>query len=183
MPSRLPKNIVLIGMRGTGKSAIGRTLAKYLGWQFIDIDKALEAGENLSIPELIKMHDWEYFRDLESKYTALAAGQKNAVIASGGGVILRPANTEALKKTGVIVLLQVPLHHMAKRVAQSNKRPSLTGEDPVVELERVWHERKELYTKAANATVQLDFETGNKKTDLLRKSKLVLKAVKEFLKS
>lgn len=182
MPSRLPKNIVLIGMRGTGKSAIGRELAKYLGWRFIDIDKTLEAGENLSIRELIKMHDWEYFRDLESKYTALAAQQKNAVIASGGGVILRSINMKALKQNGVIVLLEVPLEHMAKRVSGNDKRPSLTGEDPVQELERVWNERKELYRQAADVTVRLDFETKNKKTDLLRKSKLVLKAVKEFLK-
>lgn len=178
---KIDKNIVLIGMRGSGKTAVGKTLAEYLGWKFIDIDKSLEAGEGISIAELVAKHDWEHFRDLESKYTAEAAKEKEAVIATGGGVVLRKKNIEALRKNGVIVLVHSPLEHMAKRVSKNNKRPSLTGEDPAKELERVWDERKELYQTAADVIVKFDFQTGNKKTDLMRKSKLVLKAVKEFL--
>lgn len=177
---KLTKNIVLIGMRGSGKSAIGRTLAAYLDWKLIDIDREIEASEGVEIPELVRRHDWEHFRDLETKHLTHAAAQKNVVISTGGGVILRAENVTALKKSGVVVLLHSPLAHLQKRVARS-KRPSLTGGDPAAELAKVWAERRELYTAAADVTVNLDFETNNKRTDLARKSKLVLAAVRRFL--
>jgi len=179
MLNQADKNIVLIGMRGTGKTAIGRTLADYLKWDFTDIDHTIEEQEGISIPELIKQHDWGHFRDLESAAVERAAVRKQAVISTGGGVILRPENIKNLKRTGIIVLLHSPLEHLKKRVATSN-RPSLTGDDPTAELEKLWSERSELYAAAADVTVTFDFETGNKKTDLLRKSKLVLQAIKEM---
>jgi len=179
MPNKPDKNIVLIGMRGAGKSAVGHILADYLEWDFIDIDHEIEKEAECSIANLVKQHDWEHFRDLESQFAAIAAQKKNAVISTGGGVILRPANIEKLKKTGIVVLLHSPLEHLKKRVATS-ARPSLTGADPAEELESLWNERSELYAAAADVTVTFDFETGNKKTDLLRKSKLVLQAIKEM---
>ena len=183
MPYIPPKNIVLIGMRGSGKTSIGRTLAEFLDWKFIDVDKILEQGENLSVAEIVKKHDWEHFRDLDSKYTAQAAQEKNVVISTGGGVVLREKNIDILKKNGVIVLIHGHIEHLAKRVAKNNKRPSLAGKSPVEELEEVWQTRKELYKKAADAELFFDFETKNKKTDLLRKSKMVLKAVNNFVNS
>ena len=181
MGIKLSKNIVLIGMRGAGKSAIGKILAEFLDWDFVDVDKTLEAGEGTTISEIVAKHDWEHFRDLESKYTALAAKKIPTVISTGGGVVLRDKNIRTLKKTGVVVLLHGPLEHLAKRVAKNDKRPSLTGKSPVEELEEVWNTRKEKYEKAADINIYFDFETKNKKTDLIRKSKMVLKAVQNFL--
>ncbi|MFH1375867.1 MAG: shikimate kinase [Patescibacteria group bacterium] len=174
------KNIVLIGMRGSGKTVIGKALAEHLNFKFIDVDKTLEKSEQTSIAELVKQHDWEHFRDLESAYVAKAAKNTNAVIATGGGVVLRAGNIAALKKNGVVVLLHSPLKHLQQRVARGASRPSLTGEDPAEELEKIWEDRKELYEEAADIEVFFDFETKNKKTDLLRKSKIVLKAVRDF---
>lgn len=175
------KNIVLIGMRGSGKTAIGKGLAKHLNFKFIDVDKTLEKAEGVSIAKLVEQHDWEHFRDLESKYVAKASKFTNAVIATGGGVVLRAENITALKHSGVVVLLHSPLEHLQQRVARGASRPSLTGEDPAEELEKIWEERKELYKEAADIEVSFDFETKNKKTDLVRKSKMVLKAVRGFL--
>lgn len=177
------KNIVLIGMRGSGKTAIGKMLAQYLDFDFIDVDKNLEAGEGEKISDIVKQHDWEHFRDLESKYTSQAANKKNVVISTGGGVILREGNIENLKKNGVIVFIHAPIEHLARRVAKNDDRPSLTGKTAHEELEEVWKQRKELYKKYADAEVFFDFETKNKKTDLIRKSKMVLKAAKECLVS
>ncbi len=177
----LEKNIVLIGMRGSGKTAIGKTLAEYLGSEFTDVDRNLEAGEGEKIADIVAKHDWEHFRDLESKYTAKAAAKENVVISTGGGVILREQNIENLKKNGVIVFIHAPIEHLAKRVSKNDNRPSLTGKTAHEELEEVWNDRKELYKKYADAEVLFDFETKNKKTDLLRKSKMVLKAAQEHL--
>jgi shikimate kinase len=175
------KNIVLIGMRGSGKSAIGKTLASHLSFEFVDVDKTLEAGEGVKISEIVKQHDWEHFRDLETKYAALAAEKTQTIISTGGGVILREENIENLRKNGVVVFIHAPIEHLARRVAKNDTRPSLTGKTPHEELEEIWNERKELYKKYADAEVFFDFETKNKKTDLIRKSKLVLKAVNEYL--
>jgi len=167
-------------MRGSGKTAIGKTLAEYLGFDFIDVDRELESSEGVKIAEIVAQHDWEHFRDLETKYTAQAAEKKNVVIATGGGVVLREENIENLKKNGVVVLIHSPIEHLARRVAKNDNRPSLTGKTAHEELEEVWNERKELYKKYADTEVFFDFETKNKKTDLLRKSKAVLKAVKKL---
>jgi shikimate kinase len=183
MPNPPAKNIVLIGMRGTGKTAVGQTLANHLGWDFIDVDHLLEKSEGKQISEIVAEHSWDHFRNLETKYTSEAAAKQNVVLATGGGVILRPENITALKKSGVIVYLTAPLEHLAARVAKGSNRPSLTGASPEQELAKVWAERKELYETAADTTVHFDFHSANKKTDLIRKSKMVLKAVRDFLES
>lgn len=164
-------------MRGSGKTAIGKTLADHLDFEFVDVDKTLEKSEGVKISEIVKKHDWEHFRDLESKYTTAAAQQTQVVISTGGGVILREKNIDNLKKNGVIVFIHAPIEHLARRVAKNDNRPSLTGKTPHEELEAVWNERKELYKKYADVEVFFDFETKNKKTDLIRKSKMVLKAI------
>jgi len=178
---KLKKNIVLIGMRGTGKTAIGKTLADFLKFDFIDIDHEIETGEGVKIPKLVAQHDWKYFRDIESKYTAAIAKRKNTVIATGGGVILRPKNITALKKNGIIVLIHSPLKHLTKRVARSS-RPSLTGSNPTTELADIWNERREKYETAAHVTVKFNFETKNKKTDLIQKSKIILQTIHDIEK-
>lgn len=175
------KNIVLIGMRATGKTAIGRVLAEYLGWQFIDVDREIENGEGVTITELVATHDWEHFRDLESKYVARAAAEEHAVIATGGGVVLRPENIEILRRDGVVVLLTAPLAELATRLQNNPHRPSLTGADPAAELAKIWADRREIYEQAADTVVPLTPGGGNKKSDLIRKSKQTLRAVREFL--
>ena len=153
------KNIVLIGMRGSGKTAIGKTLAKFLDFKFIDVDQNLESSENEKITEIISKKNWKHFRDLESKYTSEAAGQKKCVISTGGGVILREKNVANLKKNGVIVFIHSPLEHLARRISKNKNRPSLTGKTPTEELKEVWRQREKLYREAADAEVFFNFES------------------------
>lgn len=175
------KNLVLVGMRGSGKSAIGKILAKFLDFEFIDVDRELEKTEGMKIAEIVEKKGWEYFRDLESKHAKKAAAKNRAVIATGGGVILRAENIANLKKNGVIIFIHAPLDHLVRRISKNKNRPSLTGESPAEELAEVWRQRKEIYRETADAEIFFDFETKNKKTDLIRKSKMILKAVKIFL--
>ncbi|MCK5471618.1 shikimate kinase [Candidatus Gracilibacteria bacterium] len=178
---KIVKNIVLIGMRGSGKSAIGKTLAKFLDFEFIDVDRELERNEDMKIAELVKKKGWKFFRDLEAKYAKKAAAKKQVVIATGGGVVLREENVTNLKKNGIIVFIHSPLEQLAQRVSKDKNRPSLTGKSPHEELEEVWQQRKEIYRKATDVEVFFDFETKNKKADLIRKSKVISEAVKNFL--
>ncbi|MCF7836172.1 shikimate kinase [Candidatus Gracilibacteria bacterium] len=176
----IERNLVLIGMRGTGKTAIGKTLAEFLKFQFVDIDTEIEKNENAKIAEIVAKKDWEYFRSLEATETKKFAATKNCVISTGGGVVLRPRNIENLKKNGIVIFIHAPLPHLARRVAKNTNRPSLTGASPTDELAKIWADREKFYRAAADVEVFFDFETKNKKTDLLRKSKLILQAVKKF---
>ncbi|MBU1090118.1 shikimate kinase [Patescibacteria group bacterium] len=171
------KNIVLIGMRGSGKSAIGCALAKFLDFEFMDVDRELEKTEGMKISEIVEKHGWRHFRDLETKYVKKAAAKNQTVIATGGGVILRRENIANLKKGGIVVFIHAPLDRLARRVSRNKNRPSLTGKSPHEELEEVWQQREKIYREAANIEVFFDFETKNKEADLLRKSKMILKAV------
>jgi shikimate kinase len=80
-----------------------------------------------------------------------------------------------------VIFIHAPLEILSRRVARNANRPSLTGAKPVDELEKIWADREKFYRAAADVEVFFDFETKNKKTDLLRKSKLILQAVKKFL--
>jgi shikimate kinase len=169
-------------MRGSGKTAIGRTLAEFLQFKFVDLDQEIENFEKMKIPEIVEKEGWDYFRDLESNQAKKIGEQKNLVISTGGGIILKKENIENLKKNGIVILIESPLEALAKRVAKNSNRPSLTGLSPVQELEKVWQDREKLYRDSADLEVFFDFETKNKKTDLIRKSKMIWKAVKDFQK-
>lgn len=166
-------------MRGTGKSAVGRTIAEQTGFDFVDIDKVIEEEVGSPIPEIVAVHGWDYFRDMESSVTAKVAQRTRVVISTGGGVILRPENVAALKASGAIVLLTAPLAHLQARVARSD-RPSLSGLSPADELAKIWQEREALYRAAADATVHFDFHTDDKKADLAKKAEMVMEAVQKF---
>lgn len=98
------KNIVIIGMPGSGKTTFGSALAARLGRDFIDADVYLEEREGKTIPELFAVSE-DCFRDAETRTARELAAKKGIVIATGGGVIKRPENIDILRKTGVIIFL------------------------------------------------------------------------------
>jgi len=153
-------NIILIGMRGSGKSTVGKLLAERLLMPFYDLDNILAAKEGMPITEVIQKHGWEYFRDRESEIAEGISGPANAVIATGGGVILREKNIEALKKNGKFVYLKTSIETMLNRIGEDRTRPSLTNQPAITdEIKQVLFEREPLYQKIATITVQTDNKT------------------------
>jgi shikimate kinase len=153
-------NIILIGMRGSGKSTIGKLLAKKTKRQFFDLDKVLSEVVGMPIPELVKKHGWEFFREKESEVAEKYAQQKNAVLATGGGVILRKTNVNALGKNGKFILLKASIETMVKRLGKNTNRPALTNKQSLrEELEEVWRERIPLYEQTAHVTIDTDNKT------------------------
>ncbi len=98
-------NIVLIGYRGAGKSAVGEKLAARLGKEFVDADDLLEKREGRRIREIVESQGWQYFRALEKEILSEVAARDNLVIAPGGGAVLDMANVKALQKNGLIIWL------------------------------------------------------------------------------
>ena len=151
------KNIVLIGMRGSGKTTIAKLLAKKLSKQSVELDKLIAEKVGVSIQTIVKTHGWNFFRNKESEIAKDVSLKNNMVISTGGGVILKQENIDALKKNGIFILLNASVETLLKRIGNYSKFPSLTNKKtPKEELILVLKQRKHLYQKAADAIINTD---------------------------
>ena len=157
MPSEFPtpprENIVLIGFMGSGKSSVGRMLAKRLKFRFLDTDKLIEERAWLSIKDIFAKHGEEYFRERETATIASLAGARQHIIATGGGIVTQPRNVPLLHKLGWVVLLKADPDEIFRRVARNKQRPLLQVEDPRARVETMLAERQPLYEQAADFCV------------------------------
>ena len=150
-------NLVLIGYRGTGKSTVGKVLAACLGRELVSTDKEIERRAGCSIPDIVKDHGWEHFRDLESEVCRDLAGRHHLVIDTGGGVVLRQQNVDSLKLNGRLFWLTASVDTIAQRIGGDTQRPSLTGAKSFVdEIQEVLHERTPKYQAASDHVISTD---------------------------
>jgi shikimate kinase len=150
-------NIVLIGYRGAGKSAVGRRLAARLGRTLVSTDAEIVKRAHRTIPEIVAQEGWEYFRDLESEICRELANRDQLVIDTGGGAILRAQNVEVLKKNGTVFWLEASVETITKRIGRDTQRPSLTGTKSFVdEIRDVLQERTPKYQAAADHVIRTD---------------------------
>jgi shikimate kinase len=143
-----PVNIILCGFMGTGKSTIGRIVASRLGWQFADTDQVIELRQGKSIAVLFQEQGEAAFRSLESALCEEMRAWQQHVIATGGGIVLRPENRDLLVQTGLVVCLEAPAEEIFRRLQHATNRPLLASPDP---LERI----KELLAARADAYAAL----------------------------
>jgi shikimate kinase len=150
-------NIVLIGMRGSGKSTIGRLLAEKLHRTFVETDALVVQKAGKIIPEIVAEKGWDHFRDLESHAVQEVALGDNQVISTGGGAIVRPENVEVLKKNGTFVYLRATLETLRERIEKGKDRPSLTGvSNAIDEMEEILLKRSPIYESTAAIVVDTD---------------------------
>ncbi len=141
-------NIVLTGFMGTGKSKIGRRLAKKLRMSYLDTDELIEKREKDSISAIFKKRGKEYFRRLETKVVKEVALFDNYVISTGGGVVLKEGNIRLLKKNAFIVCLFASPEVILKRTKGDEKRPLLKGDDRKERIKELLKMRRPFYEKA-----------------------------------
>ena len=150
-------NIILIGYRCSGKTVVGKTLAKELGRAFLDTDTLIEENTGRSIEAMISTKGWEYFRETEKRVAEEVSRRDNLVIATGGGIVMDEQNVKNLKKNGWVVWLkgkpEVLRERMAKEQGAGRIRPSLTGADPLEEIKEVLSARKPFYEQAGDWVV------------------------------
>lgn len=155
-------NIVLIGYRCTGKTVVGKNLARRLKLDFIDVDEHIEKKSASSIDKIVKRSGWEEFRRLEKEAIERLSSMNGKVIAAGGGAVLDSTNVENFRKNGVVILLEATRETIVKRMRSDEKtklqRPSLTGKDTYEEIEEVLKKRQPFYEKA----MDLSIDTANK---------------------
>ncbi|MBI4078733.1 MAG: shikimate kinase [Candidatus Levybacteria bacterium] len=155
-------NIMLIGMRGSGKTTVGKILAKILKKDFIETDKLIGEKAKMSIPKIIEKHGWDFFRNIESEVVQEVAEKDNIVIATGGGVVVSPKNIALLKKSGKLFWLTVSVPTLLKRIGNDKNRPSLTGKLRKEDMEVTLQERQKLYENAADVVVDTEHVSAQK---------------------
>ncbi len=169
-------NIVLIGYRGTGKSSVGKLLAERSGRMLVSTDAEIVRRAGQSVPEIVKQHGWDHFRNLESDVCRDLAGRDQLIIDTGGGAVLRPENVDRLKAGGILFWLTAEVPTISRRIGGDTQRPSLTGAKSFVEeIEEVLRERTPVYAAAADHVIATDGKTVDEIADAVQG---VLKASK-----
>lgn len=142
------KNIFLVGFMGAGKSTVGRILAEKLGYGFCDADKYIEEQAGTTITQIFADHGEEYFRDLESESTEALASGENQVIATGGGVVQRDRNWDAMRTGGITIYLRATVEAVWERIKDDDTRPLLQVDNPVETARELLGKRTPMYEKA-----------------------------------
>jgi len=170
-------NIALIGFRGTGKTQIGRRLAKRLNFKFIDTDKEIIKKEGKSIPDIFTKIGEIGFRELEKKEVKKVSELDDVCIACGGGIVLSKENIENLKKKATVILLEAEPERIYARISRDKNRPALTDKKGIEEVKHLLEERKEKYETSAdfkiNTTVDSLNECTQKIMDILNEKELL----------
>jgi XRE family aerobic/anaerobic benzoate catabolism transcriptional regulator len=146
--------IALIGLRGAGKSTLGKLLAKKIGWNFVELNKEIETQNGLSVAEIIALYGQEGFRRLEqSALTQLLARKEPTVLATGGGIVSEPVTFDLILSSFYTIWLKAePEEHMARVRKQGDLRPMADDRSAMAELRNILTSREPLYARA-NAVV------------------------------
>lgn len=152
-----PSNIILIGMRGSGKTTVAKYLAEKTKKIIIDLDELFAKHVGMSITQFVEKNGWDAFREEESSIAQKEALRNNTIIATGGGVILNPENITALKKHGTIVYLKTPIETLLQRIGIDPERPALTDQNNLEEeMKKILNQRKSFYEQAADIIIETD---------------------------
>lgn len=160
----------LIGMMGAGKSTLGRIIADRKGWKFIDTDEVVMEAAGRDIAELFATEGEAGFRTREAKAVALVSTHPGAVVATGGGAVLRPENVDTMRRTGLIFWLQAEPSILAARIASERKqtsRPLIFDNDVEHSLAGILDDRQSAYRAAADFAISTDLLSPEEAADLV----------------
>jgi shikimate kinase len=142
------KNIVLTGFMGTGKTAVAKELATLLRRNLIDVDTQIEKAQDMSIHEIFRQFGEHKFREIETEMVRKIARRRNVIISTGGGVVLRQENMDALRESGIIICLTASPETILKRTSMNSERPLLRVPNPRKKIRELLDFRNPFYAKA-----------------------------------
>ena len=154
-------NVVLVGFMASGKTAVGRRVARRLGYAFLDTDHLIEDELGCSIAELFETQGEAVFRKVESAVAERLDELDNHVISTGGGLLTQPGNIERLRRAGLVVFLQADQEEIIERLQRDTRRPLVQGGDLREKVTRLYGERLPLYAQS-DVTIQTKGMSVNK---------------------
>ncbi len=149
----LPRTLVLVGLMGAGKTAVGKRAAARLGLSFVDADQEIETAAGCTIPDIFERYGEPAFRDLERRVIARLMRDPVQVLSTGGGAFMDPQTRAVIAEFGLSVWLKAELSVLAARTAKRSNRPLLRGGDPKELLAQLMERRHPVYA-LANLTVE-----------------------------
>lgn len=159
MSEGISRSIFLIGFMGAGKSTIARALQRELGFPLIEMDERIVKEQGMSINDIFAQYGEDHFRDIESQLIVDISKEEPSIVSCGGGVVVRPQNTQNMKEIGRIVFLKATPETIYERVKNSTDRPILNGHMNVEYIAELMEKRRALYEAAADITIQTDGKT------------------------
>ncbi len=154
------RNILLIGMRGVGKSTVANALADLLQWTLVDTDALIERQAGLSVRDIFTQHGEAAFRAMESRIVAEVCAKSRQVISLGGGAVLSPANRDTIRRAGAVIWLtaapDVLIERMRRDIKRGLVRPSLTNRDWADEVRELTNARAPFYAEIAQIRIDTD---------------------------
>ena len=148
MQARLKKTVVMVGMMGAGKTAVGKALATALHAPFLDSDAEIEKAANMTIPEIFERDGESFFRLKERQVIARLLDEEQGVLSTGGGAFMAPENRKLITEKGVSVWLDADLSLLWSRVKHKDTRPLLRVPDPLSALTQLYETRVPVYALA-----------------------------------
>ena len=142
------KNIYLVGFMGTGKTTVGKILAKKLNREFVEMDEEIEKREGKKIVDIFRLFGEPYFRKVEKEILKEIASCSNLVVSCGGGVIVDEENLKILKETGIVICLKAKPSIIYERTKKTKERPLLNVPDPLKKIKELLARRAPFYAKA-----------------------------------
>jgi shikimate kinase len=142
------KNIYLVGFMATGKTHVGKELAKKKKWHFLDLDELIEFRERRKISDIFAKEGEPYFRRVENKILKEVSKEKKFVVACGGGIVINPENIKIMKETGAIICLSASPEVILKRTLSSGERPLLKVAEPKKQIDLLLKLRAPYYARA-----------------------------------
>lgn len=147
-------NLILVGMMGSGKTTMGRALARHLGKAFVDSDEEIQRRTGVTIPHIFDIEGEAGFRQREMAAICALVGRDNMVLATGGGAVLLEQNRELLQQNGIVIYLNASAHDLWQRTRHDRNRPLLQTADPHAKLTELFQQRDPLYRQVADIVVQ-----------------------------
>ncbi len=144
----LHKTVVLVGMMGAGKTAVGRALAARLGVPFLDSDAEIESAANMTIPEIFERDGEPFFRTKETQVIGRLLDDEKGILSTGGGAFMSKENRQLISDRGASVWLRADLNVLWNRVRHKDTRPLLRTSDPFATLKALYEDRVPVYATA-----------------------------------
>lgn len=150
-------NVILIGFMGSGKTTVGKELAKALSFEFYDSDELIVSKTGQSVKEIFAVHGESYFRSLETALIKELTGKiSNTVLSVGGGLPIQPGNAELLQRLGTVIYLSTGKESIKLRLTGDNTRPLLMGTEGENRFEELYTYREPIYRSASNMIITTD---------------------------
>jgi shikimate kinase len=140
-------NLYLVGFMGTGKSTVGRHMAKQMNFQFIDSDQEIERTQGKPVSAIFAEQGEAAFRKMEREFVEHGHPAHGCVVACGGGLVVPPGMLELLRSRGVVICLHAPIETIIERIMHTTHRPLLQAEDRAQRLRDLFAQREALYRR------------------------------------